>query len=175
MVIDRIETFLFDKFPQTLNQIEVGRIGGQEEEFEAQVSGQILDKLAMLVTGIVQYDSNRQVRAGSSQLTQQSGNGVGIDGIGVGHSEQLPGGSVESTQNIETLSSSRSFDEKTGEGPQKAKEGLQNKVSRIHKKEVAFACSYLLQTGFKLCIQELLLFFWVRFGGNLTNFASFQP
>ena len=94
VVVNGVETLLFDKLPETFNQIEVWRIGGKEKEFETQVSGQILDKLAMLVAGIVQNKSNGQIREGSGQLAQQCSDSVGVDGIGVGHSKQLSSSGV---------------------------------------------------------------------------------
>ena len=78
VVVNGVETFLFDKLPESLNQIEVWRIGGKEKKFETQVSGQILDKLAMLIAGIVQDKSNGQIKEGSGQLAQQCSDSVRI-------------------------------------------------------------------------------------------------
>jgi len=49
-----IETLLFYELPQPFNQIEVWRIGWQEEQFDVELGGQIDDQIAALIAGVIE-------------------------------------------------------------------------------------------------------------------------
>jgi hypothetical protein len=48
-----VETLLFDKLPQALNEIEIGGIRGEEEQLDPQGCRERLDQGTALIAGIV--------------------------------------------------------------------------------------------------------------------------
>mgnify|MGYP000014262482 CR=1 FL=1 len=53
-VIDGIQALLFNKLPQAFNQIQVGRVRGQVQEFNLERGGQSRHQLTFLVAGVIQ-------------------------------------------------------------------------------------------------------------------------
>ena len=58
-VIRGIQTGLLDKLPQTLDQIQVGRVRRQVQEFDLERGGQGRDERTFLVAGVIQDQGNR--------------------------------------------------------------------------------------------------------------------
>ena len=69
-VIRRIQTGLLDKLPQPLNQIQVGRVRWQVQEFNLERGGQGRDQLTFLVAGVIQDQGNRHPQVQFGELTQ---------------------------------------------------------------------------------------------------------
>lgn len=57
-VVPRVKTFVAQKPPIPLNQIELRRVGWQKEQLHPQVGGKALYKGTFLVPGIVQNDGD---------------------------------------------------------------------------------------------------------------------
>ena len=53
-----VKTLFLQKLPVAFNQIQVRRITLQKLQRDAKLHGKILDKLAMLITGVVQHDDD---------------------------------------------------------------------------------------------------------------------
>jgi hypothetical protein len=56
IIIFCIQDFLFGKFPQALNNVEIGRIRRKEKQSDTQTFGKVFYNGTMLITGIVQYN-----------------------------------------------------------------------------------------------------------------------
>ena len=102
-VIRRIQTGLLDKLPHALNQIQVGRVRRQVQEFNLERGGQGRDQLTFLVAGVIQDQGNGhpQVQRGelTESLTHRARSNVGV----VRHRHQLVGNGVQRSQDIEAL------------------------------------------------------------------------
>lgn len=61
---------LAQKLPEALNQVEIGRIGREKEQCNAQLGGQRLDDLGALIAGIVQHDQDLLLRVGRPQVAE---------------------------------------------------------------------------------------------------------
>ena len=102
-VIRRIQTGLLDKFPYALNQIQVGRVRGQVQEFNLERGGHGRDQRTFLVAGVIQDQGygHPQVQRGqmAESLTHRARVNVGV----VRHRDQLVGKGVQRHQDIEAL------------------------------------------------------------------------
>ena len=54
-VVFAVQRLALDELPETFNQIQIRRIGRQEEKFDAQQCGQIQDEPTVLIAGIVEH------------------------------------------------------------------------------------------------------------------------
>ena len=81
-VIRRIQTGLLDKLPQPLNQIQVGRVRWQVQEFKLERGGHGRDQLTFLVAGVIQDQGNGHPQGQGSQVAKQLTHRVGGD-VGV--------------------------------------------------------------------------------------------
>ena len=64
VVMGAVQRLLLDETPQPFDEVQVGGIGGQVKEFDPQRLSLVEDGLAFLVTGVVQYQRDREPRAG---------------------------------------------------------------------------------------------------------------
>lgn len=120
LVVDRVQALLFDEFPQSLNEIEVGGIGRQIQQFDAEGCGQIKHQMTLLVARIVEDECDRDIQAQRRNPAQQFANAVGIDVGVVGDHDQLMGDGVQGPQHIEALPPCRRADEQACKAPQQA-------------------------------------------------------
>lgn len=58
VIVGAIQYLLFDELPQAFDQIQVGRIGRQVKEFDAWFFGLISNRLAFLVSGVIQHQGD---------------------------------------------------------------------------------------------------------------------
>src|SRR2546428_11299155 len=70
-IVLRVEPFLFDKLPQSLNQIKSRGIGVHVEQCDAQGCGQGLAERTALIAGIVQDNGDWHPWVGPCQPLQQ--------------------------------------------------------------------------------------------------------
>ena len=63
VIVGAVQYLLFDESPQPFDQIQVGRIGRQVKEFDAWFVGFVGNRLAFLVSGVVQHQSDRVASA----------------------------------------------------------------------------------------------------------------
>ena len=62
-----VQTRLFDKLPEALNQMQIRRVGGQEQQRDAQPLRQTLHQRAPLIAGIGEHDRERHSWMGPRQ------------------------------------------------------------------------------------------------------------
>jgi hypothetical protein len=170
-----IETLLLDKLPEALDQIQIRRVGREEKKFNMQLSGQPLDEAAVLIAGIIQNKGDGQIGKRSCQLIEQSGHRLRVNVTGVGDSYQLSGGGVQGAEEIEALPARKGFDKKPDKGSQETKKRLQDKMGRIHEKQMTFVGLSFVQTWPQLLIDKFLLFLRVHLGWYRGHLTPFQP
>ena len=57
------QTLLLDQFPQALNQIKVGAVSRQEQQFYVHCGRFFLSQSATLIAGIIENQSDRNLKA----------------------------------------------------------------------------------------------------------------
>ena len=62
-----VQTRLFDKLPEAFTQVQLRRVGWQEQQLKAEAAGQSRDQVAALLPGIIQDDRERDARRGAGQ------------------------------------------------------------------------------------------------------------
>ena len=70
LVIFRIETLFSDEFPQAFNQIEIGRVGRQKENFDPQSGSLGLHEPTALIPRIVHHHGDGYLQAELSDLLE---------------------------------------------------------------------------------------------------------
>lgn len=134
-----VQTLLFDKLPQALNQIEIGRVRGQVEQFDAQGCGEGLHQGTALIARIVQDEGDRQPRVRSGQYLQQLADRRGGNVGEIGDREEFMRGGMQSRQDIEALAAGGSFDKQPLHAPENPQKGGKHKVRGIHEGDGAVA------------------------------------
>jgi hypothetical protein len=94
-IISRIETFLFHEFPQSFDQIEVGRVRWEKEDFNIQTSSNILDILTPLIPSIIHNERDGDLEPESSYFFQELAHTHRIDVRVIGHRDELMGHGIE--------------------------------------------------------------------------------
>lgn len=61
-VVLGIQALLFDELPQSLDEIEIGGVRGEEQPLDVKFLGVRFDEFAAWITGIVQDDRDGQVQ-----------------------------------------------------------------------------------------------------------------
>jgi hypothetical protein len=142
-IVGVVETFFAHETPEPLNQIEIGRIGGQKEELDAQLAGPLEHEPAALIARIVQHQGNRGAEAKDGDLLEQFAHADGVDVALIGHGNELVSDGMQSSQHIEALSATRSAHQHASETPEPAQIRPQDEMGRIDEKDGAL-------TGFGL-------------------------
>ena len=62
IIILGVKTFLFDKFPQPFNQVQIWRVRRQEQQFNIKYVSHIHNQVTTLVASIIQNKGNRVIR-----------------------------------------------------------------------------------------------------------------
>ena len=135
LVIFRIQALFFDEFPQTLNQIEIGGVGRQKEDFDAQISSLLKHQPTALIASIIHHHSHRQSQPEQSYLLQQCTDTGRRDVAVVGHGDKLMRDGIQGTQDVEALPSAGRTHQDACETPEIAQIRPQHKVGTIHKKD----------------------------------------
>ena len=143
LIVVAVETFFAHETPQALNQIEIGGIRWQKEQFEAQLRGLLEHKPTALIAGIIHHHGNRGLQTEGGDLLEQFAYADGIDVAVIGHGNELIGDGMQCPQHIEALSATGRTYDHTGETPQPAQIRPQDKMGCIDEKDRAL-------TGFGL-------------------------
>ena len=138
-IVLRVETRLFDKFPQPLKEIEIGGLPGQVQQFYAQRLGEDLHQGTALIAGSVQDEGDRQPRVRSRQQPQQLTHGRRGNGGEICDREQVMGGRMQRGQDLEALAAGGGFDKQPLHTPENPQKGGKHEVSRIQEKDGAAA------------------------------------
>jgi len=144
-IIMIVETFLFDEFPQALDQIQVGRVWRQEKQFDFQCKRQVHDQTTMLIAGIVHDEGHRQVWKQLSQLLKQLTDGLGIDVAIIADGDDLFGNGIQCPQNVEALPSAGRLDENAHKAPEITQKRAKDKMGGINEEKLALTCFGLFQ------------------------------
>lgn len=129
-VVFGVEALLFDELPEPFNEVEVGRVGGQEEQLDAQGGGVLNHDVTALIAGIVQDDGEGEVQTEGGQLREEFTDLRGSDIGVVGHRDPLVGDGVERAQHIESLATTGGGDEDPRQRPEIAQKRGQHTRGR---------------------------------------------
>ena len=144
LVIFGIQALLFDKLPYALNQIEVGRVGRQKEEFYPQMSSPLDHQPTVLIASSIHHHGHRPWQPKQGQFLQQVAHTARGDVAVVGHGHQLMRDGIQGTQDVEALPSAGRTHQDACETPEIAKIASQHKMGTIHEKDGARPCFRLL-------------------------------
>ena len=105
LMILGVQTLLLHPAPIAFDQVEVGRVGGQKLQVDAQSPGVGLHQRAPLVAGVVQKEGERNVPGAieGGQLAEQRTDTLGRDIRFVGEEVNLPTDRIQRPQHVEAL------------------------------------------------------------------------
>jgi hypothetical protein len=87
-IVGAVETFFAHEAPEPLNQIEIGRIGRQKEQLDAQLAGSLHYQSTALIAGIVHQQGHRRGETEGGDLLEQVAHTAGVDGALIGHASR---------------------------------------------------------------------------------------
>ena len=79
----RVDNLLAQKLPPALNQVQVGRIGRQEDLHEVFFIQLGVEYLVFVVAGIIADDRHRALGVGGEQLLVEPLGTLGVDAVGL--------------------------------------------------------------------------------------------
>lgn len=116
-IIGRREAFFSDEFPQAFNQIEIGGVGRQEEDFDQEGSSPLQHEPTVVIAGIIHHQGHRGGEAEGGDLFEQFAHTGGVDVAVVGHRDELMGDGMQGSQHVESLPSTGSTHDDASETP----------------------------------------------------------
>lgn len=136
-VVGGVEALFFDPLPVAFDEVEVGRVGGEEFEFDAEGFCVGLDELAALVAGVVEEEGDGDFQRGveGGELVEQRADAGGVDVSFVGENMDLPSHSIERAEDVEALASAGRGQKNSRETPDVAHERAVNKVRGVYEKD----------------------------------------
>ena len=117
LVIVRIQALFSDEFPQALNQIEIGGVCRQKEDFYPEMSGPLKHEPTALIASIIHHHGNRGGEAKESDLLEQFAHAGRVDVAVIGHGNELVGDGMQRPQHIEALPATGSAHDHAGKTP----------------------------------------------------------
>jgi len=117
LVIVRIQALFSDEFPQALNQIEIGGVCRQKEDFSPEMSGPLQHEPTALIARIIHHHGNRGGEAKQSDLLEQFAHAGRVDVAVIGHGNELVGDGMQRPQHIEALPSAGRTHQHAGKTP----------------------------------------------------------
>ena len=121
-VISGIKTLFFDKFPKALNQIEIGRIGRQEKEFNVKLRGKLSDELCTLITRIIQNQCHRYREVEACNLPEEITNALAVDVSVIDDGNQFMIDRVQRSEHVEPLPAGRGLEPQSRPTPKISQE-----------------------------------------------------
>lgn len=155
----------FCVFPKSLNDIEIRRIRRQKYEIDSEFCRFILYGPAMLATGVVENDGNRNVSRFQSYFFKKV---LCLLRIHINHGMGLydvKRERIHAPNKVEAVSSRSSLEIKRALTPYMAGERLQRKMDGIHEIELALAFFRLIYNRLQ-CGNPFSLLLWTRPAGN---------
>lgn len=153
-VMATIQYLFLDEFPQSLNQIQIGRIRGQELQVDAQRPGQLHHQITMLIACIVQHQGDRSLQPQCLDLPEQITHGFRVHRGGRRNTDQFMRDRVPGAQDAVTLAPRTATDEQAHHTPDTTQERSHDHMGRVHKKHLAFAGPRLFEQRFQPVFQE---------------------
>ena len=116
-VVFRVQGFLLDELPESLDEVQIGRVGRQVDQLDLQRFGHFSHHGALLISGVVQNQTDRHANICLGDLPEQLTHTGCVDVRIIGHGYQFMRDGVQSTKHIEALPTGRRFNEATHETP----------------------------------------------------------
>ena len=91
-----IQALFADMTPETLNQIQMRRIGWQVQQFNAQFGGMLEYQVAFLITGIIEHNCNQHAFIVGRDFREQKTDAFGVNVSFVGDSSAAIASEVNS-------------------------------------------------------------------------------
>jgi len=170
-----IQALLFDELPQSLDEIEIGGVRGEEQPLDVKFLGVRFDEFAAGITGIVQDDRDGQVQRQGRQLVEPLADAQGIDISGMGHRNDLFGHGIECAQDVEALATGGRPDPDPRKAPKHRHEGTEDKVRGVYKEDGALAGLGLRQTWFEVVFLKVSWASGSALAGKVPVFRRFRP
>ncbi len=117
LIVGAVEAFFSDEFPQAFNQIEIGGVSRQKQEFNPQSSRLLHHEPTALIARIIHHHGHRGGEAQGGDLLEQFAHAGGIDVAVIGHGNELVGDGMQRPQDIEALPSAGRTHQHAGETP----------------------------------------------------------
>ena len=137
-MVAAVEGTTFGELPQAFDQVQVGRVRGEEQQRDTQLTGQCLDRGVVLIAGVVQHQCDRSGQTQRGNLPQQFAHRLGVDDRGVSHGDQVARHRIPRPQDIEPLTSRSRTHEDPRERPQVTQEGPEHEMGRVDEEHVTF-------------------------------------
>ena len=135
LIVGAVEAFFPHEAPQALNQIEIGRIRRQKQQFDAQPRCRLEHEPTALIASIIHHHGNRGGETKQSDLLEQFAHAGGIDVAVIGHRNQLMGDGMQRPQDIEALPATGRTYEHAGKTPEPSQVGPEDEMGRIDEKD----------------------------------------
>ncbi len=113
-----VKALLLDEFPPALDQVEMGRIGRQKEQFDVKMGRQGLNESAALIAGVIENQGDGCLEIARAEFSQQLAHAFGIDIRIIRHGDHFQVERIDSAQHVEALATARRLDPGAGETPQ---------------------------------------------------------
>ena len=157
VVVSTVEHVTFDEFPEPFDQIQIRGVRWQELELDIECRCQILHQSTVLITSIIQYQSNRSPQSECCDFMQQFTHRRRGHGTSSCHADKLILRSVPCPENAVSHAPRSASNESATHAPQTPQKRSLDKMSRIHKEDVAFARTSRSQAWFQFRVEEFLL------------------
>jgi hypothetical protein len=166
-VIATVERSTLGELPQPFDQIQVRRIGGEEQQGDPQLLRQLLDRRIALVTGVVEYHRDRSRETNCGDLSQEFAHCCGVDDRRIGHGDQLACRRIPGTQDVEPLTTTGRSDKDPRERPQATQERAEHEMGCVNEEHMTIPCLSGIQTRLQFGVEEIGL------GGNVLGQVFF--
>jgi len=144
-----VQHLLLDELPQSLNQVQIGRIGGQELQIDLQAPGQVHYYSTMLIAGIVQHQGYRPFQTEGRDLLKQQTHGVSGHRAGRCDADQFPRHCIPGAQYAVALPPRTAANEQANQTPDAAQEGSFDEMGCVHKEYMALTGPRFVQQRFQ--------------------------
>ena len=119
-IIARIEAIFADKPPEALDQVQMGRIRREIEEFNPKICGILLHERTPLIAHIIQNNGDRESIPTGREFCQQLTDGVCRHGGLVDDSNEFFGESIHGTEHIQAMPPGWTGEKEPSETPEPA-------------------------------------------------------
>lgn len=157
VVMAAVQGFFLEELPQAFDQVQVGRVTGQEQQFDGQARGEVLHEGAALIACIVQHQRDRAGEVPCGDLLQQFAHRCRGDVGRVANRQDFVSHGVPGGQHVVAVATGCGADEHSQRGPDAAQEGSQHEVCRVHEEHLPLSRARFLQARFEFAVQEFAL------------------
>ena len=119
-IIARIEALFTDKPPKALDQVQMGRIRREIEEFNPKICGILLHERTPLIAHIIQNNGDREAIPTGREFCEQLTDGVSRHGGLVDDGNEFLGQGIYGTEHIQAMTPGWTGEKEPGETPEPA-------------------------------------------------------